>query len=673
MPVTCAISDGVALITIDNPPVNVIGQAVRTGLLQALDQAANCQRIIITGAGRAFAAGADAKEFGGPPVEPHLPEVLARLERLPCIAALNGAALGGGLEIALACRARIAAPQATLGLPEVTLGVVPGAGGTQRLPRLIGIAAAVSMICEGRSVKPAEALASGLIDAIAADPVAAARHLDAFLLARPAVSDLPAPKPDAPAIAEARKQAAKRRSGQIAPVQAAELVEAAAALPFAEGMALERQTFLSLRAAPEAAALRHVFFAERAAMSQSRTLTGKPAEVTAAVVVGGGTMGAGIAYALMGIGIHVTLVETDAAAVERARANVAKLYAEAVARSKTSAEAAAADQAARLAVVAGYADLPPAQIAIEAAFENLASKRAIFSALAAALPETAVLATNTSYLDINQIAAAAPNPARVMGLHFFSPPHVMKLVEIIRATATDEATVATAFRLAERLGKIPVRAGVCDGFIGNRILTRYRQECDILLIEGALPWQVDAALRDFGMAMGPYEVQDLSGLDIAYANRQRQGWKTRPNFRYIPIADHLVEDLRRLGRKTGAGWYDYETGTQRPSAEVETVVTQASLSTGRTRRTFGTNAITERAVTAMIVEALAILAEGIAEKPADVDLVLIHGYGFPRWRGGLMHYAATLGADLLSDRLARYVADDPLSWPQPGTIDFGTL
>ena len=665
MPVSVAIDHGMAVITIDNPPVNVIGQEVRRGLVAALDRVAGCGRIVITGAGRAFVAGADAKEFGAPPVAPHLPEILARIEALPCIAAINGAALGGGLEIALACRARVAAPGATLGLPEVTLGVVPGAGGTQRLPRLIGLGPALDLIAEGRVIRAAEAQALGLIDAVAEDPLAAARSLDPALLARPPLSETPAPQPDPGRVDETRQRVAKRLAGQIAPGRAIDLVAAAASLPFAEAMAQERAAFLDLRAGPQAAALRHVFFAERAAMGQSKTLPGTAAEVRQAIVVGGGTMGAAIAYALAAIGIRVTLIETDAAARDRAQANVGKLYAEAVARGKSTAERAAAELAERFAFVIGYDALPPAEIVIEAAFENLGVKQAIFRALAEALPGGTVLATNTSYLDVNAVAGVVPNPGRVLGLHFFSPAHVMKLVEIIRAEATSDDALATAFRLAERLGKIPVRAGVCDGFIGNRILTRYRQTCDVMLIEGALPWQVDAALRDFGMAMGPYEVQDLSGLDIAYANRQRQGWKTRSDIRYVPVADRLVEEEKRLGRKTGAGWYDYEGGRQSPSALVERLVTEASQAAGVTRRAFTAPQIAERAMAAMIDEARRILAEGIAEKPADIDLVMIHGYGFPRWRGGPMHHAETLGAGVIDDRIARYRAEDPISWPEP--------
>ncbi|MFD2249966.1 3-hydroxyacyl-CoA dehydrogenase [Pseudochelatococcus lubricantis] len=667
MSVSVRIDDRIALITIDNPPVNVTSHAVREGLMAALDEAgaADVGRVILTGAGKTFVAGADAREFSAPPREPHLPDIVARIERfpVPVIAAINGAALGGGLELALACRWRIAAPAATLGLPEVTLGVVPGAGGTQRLPRLTGLPAALSLISEGRIVAAAEALRLGVIDAVDADPVAAARAL--ALTDRPATGDLPAPAAADAAIEAAHRQAAKRMPGQTAPLEAIELVAAAARLPLAEGLALERQTFLNLKTSDQAAALRHVFFAERAAAGRGRE---GGADIRSAVVVGGGTMGSSIAYALAGIGIDVALVETDAAAVERARANVTKLYDDAVRRGKSTPEAAAADREARFTFHAGYDALPAADIAIEAAFEDLDVKRRIFSALDPALPETAVLATNTSYLDVNRIAEGIRNPGRFLGLHFFSPAHVMKLLEVVKARETAPETLATALRLAARLKKIPVLAGVCDGFIGNRILTRYRQTTDILLIEGATPWQIDAAMRGFGMAMGPYEVQDLSGLDIAYANRKRLGWKTKKDFRYIPIADRVVEETGRLGRKTGAGWYDHAEGQASPSALVGRIVEEESARAGIARRSFTDEEIVDRAVTAMIEEGFRILEEGIAEKASDIDLVLVHGYAFPRWRGGPMHHAGRIGLAEIERRLAAFAAADPLSWSVPSLL-----
>lgn len=664
--VSFVLRDGVGLITIDNPPVNVTSQAVRAGLEAALDSVSNsdAKRIVLTGAGRAFVAGADAREFDAAPQPPHLPDLIARIEAspIPVIAAINGVALGGGLELALGCAARVAAPAARLGLPEVTLGVVPGAGGTQRLPRLIGFSDAVALIAEGRVIPAQEALRLGLVDAIADDPVAAAMALD--LPDRAAMEQVPMPRLDADAVASARQVASRRMKGQIAPARAIELVEAATRLPLDQGLALERQAFLDLKSSDQAAALRHLFFAERAAMARGRD---GGAEISDAVVIGGGTMGSAIAYALAGQGIAVTLVETDADAVSRAQNSVADLYAGAVRRGKMTSED--ADQArARHRFQPGYDDLPPAQLAIEAVFEDLAVKREVFAALDRALPRETILATNTSYLDPNRIADGLRHPERFLGLHFFSPAHLMKLVEVIRAAQTAPEVLATVLRLTRRMGKIAVPAGVCDGFIGNRILTRYRQICDVMLIEGALPAGIDAAMRGFGMAMGPYEVQDLSGLDIAHANRQRLNWSAREDIRYVPIADRIVETTGRLGRKTGAGWYDYPDGKPIPSALIEELVIGESARAGITRRAFSEDEIVARATVAMIDEGLRILGEGIAESAADIDLVLVHGYGFPRWRGGPMHYAERLGLPRLLQQIGAYAAEDPLSWTVPENL-----
>ncbi|MFG1241491.1 3-hydroxyacyl-CoA dehydrogenase NAD-binding domain-containing protein [Xanthobacter sp. V7C-4] len=663
-PVHCVVDDGVALVTIDNPPVNVTSQAVRQGLQRALDQAeaAGAGRVVLTGAGKTFIAGADAREFAAAPVEPHLPDIIRRIEAfpVPVVAAINGAALGGGLEVALACRARIAAPGATLGLPEVTLGIVPGAGGTQRLPRLVGLEAALSLIGEGRIINAHEAEDIGLMDAIAADPVTVARTFP--IPDRPATGALPAPPPDPAGVEAARKQAGKRSPGQIAPLKAIDLVDASTRQSLDAGLALERETFLTLKTSDQAAALRHVFFAERAAMAQGK---GGGTDIGSAVVVGGGTMGAGIAYALAGLGIAVALVESDAAGVGRARANVARLYADAVKRGKTTAGAAEAEQATRFSFHEGYGALPPADLAIEAVFEDMGVKREVFTALDAALPESTILATNTSYLDVNRIAEAVRRPERFLGLHFFSPAHVMKLLEVIRARTTSAGTLATALRLAARLKKIPILAGVCDGFIGNRILTRYRQTCDIMLMEGALPAQVDRALRGFGMAMGPYEVQDLSGLDIAYANRKRLGWRKKDDFRYIPIADRVVEETGRLGRKTGAGWYDYDGGKASPSTLIDRIVVEEAARAGIARRAFSDEEIVARAISSMVEEGFRILEEGIAARAADIDLVMIHGYAFPRWRGGPMHHAGRVGLSEILRRIEAFAAEDPLSWGVP--------
>lgn len=654
MSVNLTFQDGTAILTIENPPLNLISAKVRAGLLRAMAEvtAQGAKRLVITGAGTVFVAGADANEFGRPPVAPHLNDVLAELATLPIptIAAINGTALGGGLEIALACRHRIAAPAAQLGLPEVTLGLIPGAGGTQRLPRLVGIKAALEMIVEGKAISAAKAQAIGLVDLVANNPMAAALTFDA-----PAViaDQRLAPSADAEAVEALHAQIKRRLAGQIALAMAIDLVSSSATLPLAEGLAQERAAFLALRASPQAAALRHVFFAERGAANRGRDYPKPLHPMTTAIVVGGGNMGASIAYALAVAGLEVTVVERDAAAAGRAEANLNKLVDQGVSRGSLSATERLAIQS-RLRGIVGYSALPPADLAIEAAFEDMGVKQAIFAELEAALPAQTILATNTSYLDVNLLASGLKDPSRCLGLHFFSPAHIMKLLEIVKGDATSPQTLGAAFALARRLGKVPVVSGVCDGFIGNRILMRYRQEANRLLVEGAAPDQVDAAMRGFGMAMGPFEAQDMSGLDIAYANIKRQGGAG------VPLVERLVEDHQRLGRKSGAGWYDYDAGGRAAdSAVVADVIRATSEALHLTRRDFPAEAIQERITLSMIAEACAILDEGIAGRPQDIDLVMIHGYGFPRWRGGLMHHA-----DSLNDLLDRYAAQAETDQPK---------
>lgn len=660
----------VAFVTLNSPPVNAIGLSVRQGLLDAVNWVKaqdGLSRVILTGEGRVFAAGADAREFDAPAAAPHLPEILNEIEtaEIPWIAAINGAALGGGFEIALACRYRIAHPRALVGLPEVTLGVVPGAGGTQRLPRLIGIAKAVELIAAGQTIPAAVGEEWGIVDGIADDPVAIALGLDigTVSLALP-ICDMPAPAPAPTAIEAAQAGAAKKRPNQIAPVKAIELVAMAADTPMAEAMKTERAVFLDLRAGDQARALRHMFFAERAAKAPE-TLTAPAVDLKHAVVVGGGTMGAGIAYALLNAGVQVTLLETDADAVGRAVVNVDKIIGASLKRGLIS-DAIAADCRARLNITDDYSQVGDATLAIEAAFESMEVKQAIFAALETHMNADAILATNTSYLDVNEIAASVSDPSRVVGLHFFAPAHIMKLLEIVKGDATSDVALATGFALGKRLRKIPVQAGVCDGFIGNRILARYREAADTVFMDASTPWDVDEAMVEFGYAMGPYEAQDLSGLDIAHANRRRQDATRDPDRRYIPIADRMVE-LGKLGRKTGAGWYRYPGG----GGKVEDpIVADLALEemhfAGRTRVDITSAEISERLLLAMINEAADILHEGIAQSARDIDLVTVFGYGFPRWRGGLMHYADTLGAAHIVERLTVLSEEDPLVWaPSP--------
>ena len=646
----------VGLVTLDAPPVNAIGLAVRQGLADALDWAAvrDLRHVVLTGAGRAFAAGADAREFDADPVPPHLPDLCDAIEDapVPWVAAINGVALGGGCELALACRHRIAAPGARIGLPEVTLGVVPGAGGTQRLPRLVGMAAALDMIASGKPVTAETARAMGLIDAIADDPAAAAAALTA--VPGDAVGRRPRPAPDAEAVAVAEATAARRMRGQVAPSRAIGLVAASSERDLADGMAGERAAFLELRQDAQAKALRHLFFAERTAAKPP--VDAGPATLDHVAVVGGGTMGAGIAYACLNAGLRVTVTERPDG-IDRGRANVERVVASSLKAGRIDA-AGADDRRARLTVTA---EPPPdATLAIEAAFESMEVKRAVFARLADALPSDAVLATNTSYLDVDAIARTVADPSRVVGLHFFAPAHVMKLLEIVRGAATSDRALATGHALAKRLGKVPVTVGVCDGFVGNRILARHREAADALLMDGALPHEVDAAMEAFGYPMGPYAAQDLSGLDIAHANRRREDATRDPARRYVPIADRVVE-AGRLGRKAGAGWYAYD-GERAVDPAVQSIVLEESRKAGIERRSFAPDDIAERLVAAMANEAALILEEGIAASPADIDLVTVLGYGFPRWRGGLTWHADAVGLDRIAATLEVMQAEDPVAW-----------
>lgn len=666
--------DSFAIVTIANPPVNAIGIAERQGLLDAVLELCNCPGIgavVLAGEGRTFAAGADTREFDGEPLPPHLPDVVSAIESssVPWIAAIGGAALGGGLEIALACAGRIASRNASLGLPEVKLGVVPGAGGTQRLPRLIGFAPAISMISEGTIVSADEALRLGLVDEVVDDPIARAAQLASApaTQATRKLSCAPRPKYDAKASEAARTRAGKKFRNEDAPLRAIQLVELSTESDFADGANAERAAFLSLRKSLQANALRHIFFAERSARAPGY-LSVSPVEIKQCGVVGGGTMGAGIAYALMQAGIRVTLIESDKPAVERAQTNIDKLVENAVQRALMS-QSAAKELKCLLTFQVGYEVLDGVDLVIEAVYENMAVKTDVFSKLDMATPSHTILATNTSYLDVNEIAASTSRPANVVGLHFFSPPHIMRLLEIVKADATSDIALATAFSLAAKLKKLPVLAGVCDGFIGNRILARYREMADAMLMDGALPWEVDEAMVEFGYPMGPYEAQDLAGLDIAHANRKRQAATRDPARRYISIGDRMVAE-GRIGKKVGVGWYRYPSGGG-PVVDplLEDLITEESRFAKVKRRRFSSDDVRRRLLAAMINEAADILREGIARSAADIDLVTVLGYGFPRWRGGLMHFAKHYGFQNVVMDLESLSKEDPVAWkPSPGLL-----
>ncbi len=644
-------SGDVATLVIDHPPVNAASHAVRAGLVARLAEAdadATVRAIVLRCAGRTFVAGADITEFGRPPADPWLPAVCDALEAAakPVVAAIHGTALGGGLELALACHGRVGLASAKLGLPEVKLGLIPGAGGTQRLPRIVGVERAFEMIASGDPIPAPQALAAGLLDRVVADDLAAAAVAFARELAARGAPARTRDRPVEPAsvpsggLDELHRRAAAKARGQTAPGRIAQALHGAATLPFDAGVALERQLFEASRADPQSRALRHLFFAERAAGK----LDGSPParDVRRVAVIGAGTMGAGIALACLDGGCEVALLDVDAASLERGLARVRGAFDAAVAKGRTT-RAEADAKLARLRAGTALADAAGSDLAIEAVFESLDLKRRVFGELDGVLGADALLATNTSYLDVDAIAAGSARPANVLGLHFFSPANVMKLVEVVRARATSPAALATGVAFARRLGKMPVVVGNAVGFVGNRMLQAYGRENQLLLLEGATPWQVDTALERFGMAMGPNAVLDLAGLDIGWrARRERNDLPNDP--RYFRVADALVE-AGRLGQKTGRGNYRYPEGGRgrEPDPEVEALIVAEAAKLGIARRAVQDEEIVERCVHALVNEGARLLDERVAEQPSDVDVVWANGYGFPRWRGGPMQYADELG------------------------------
>ena len=650
MPVSIDPRGDLALVVIDNPPVNATSRAVRAGLLEAaerIDKDPAIRGAILMCRGRTFVTGGDVSEFDGEPPPPHLPDVVARIEaaETPWLAAMHGAAFGGGLELALGCRWRVAAPGTRLGVPEVTLGLIPGAGGTVRLPRVVPLELATRMATLGQPISAQAAREAGLLDALIDGDLetGALAFLGAALDAPlpPRTLDRPAPPAPGDDFWEANETVARKKlRGQSAPSLAVEALRNAVEKPAADALALERRTHLARRTAPESRALRHIFFAERSALRSP--VDAEPCPLDTAGVVGGGTMGAGIAVAFLEADMPVTLLERDQEALDRGLSAIDRTLRGAVKRGRMT----AADLAARTAKLTGTLDaaaLGTADVVVEAVFEDLDIKRGVFQRIDAACKPGAVLATNTSYLDPNAIAAVTKRPDAVVGLHFFSPANVMRLLEVVKTDAVSPRTLATAWALARRLGKTPVLAGVCDGFIGNRILKVYRREAERLLLTGALPGDVDRAMRAFGMPMGPFEMQDLASLEIAAA--MRAATRARGETVFAPISDRLVA-AGRLGQKVGRGWYDYDAGDRvpKPSDEVAEIIAEeaAKASLHRTDRT--AEAIQRSVLAPMAEEGRKIVAEGIAASPTAVDLVEVLGFGFPRWRGGLMYWAETADA-----------------------------
>jgi len=675
----------ILVVTIDNPPVNALGVEVRRGLVDAVDAAeamSDIEAVLLVGAGQHFIGGADIREFGKPPQAPFLPDVCNRIETCSklVVAAIDGVALGGGLEVALAAHYRLALPAARLGLPEVQLGLLPGAGGTQRTPRLIGAAAALDLMLSGRQASAAEAEKLGLVDKVGVDGtdlvaqgVAFAQELlaerapvrrtrDADALADTAAAQA--------AIDAARTETAKKARGLFSPLKIVDAVQAALDLPFNEGMTTERALFMACLDSPQRAGLVHAFFAEREVVKAPETKIAQPRAVASIGIVGGGTMGAGITVAALDAGLPVTMIERDDAALARGRAFVEKVYDGLVAKGRLNAEGKAAVMQ-RYTGSTSYDALAQVDLVIEAVFEDMAVKQAVFAELDRVCKPGAVLATNTSYLDIDQIAAATQRPADVVGLHFFSPANIMKLLEIVVPAKVAPDVVATAFALARRMKKTPVRAGVCDGFIGNRILAVYRTAADHMVEDGASPYQVDAAVRAFGYPMGPYQMSDLAGGDIGWATRKRRAPTHDPRARYVQIADRLCE-RGWFGQKTGRGYYVYADGarTGTPDPEVLAIIDAERARAGVTPRSFTDDDIMRRYMAAMINEGANVVHEGIALRPLDVDVTFVHGYGFPRYRGGPMHYADSVGLDTVLADIRAFAEADPVFWqPSPLLVD----
>ena len=648
------VRDGVAVITMNNPPVNGLGNALRAGILQGLQRAEQDPQVkaaVLIGAGKAFSGGADIREFGKPREKPDLPDVNDYQDsmRKPLVAAISGFALGGGLELALACHYRIATPKAQLGLPEVKLGILPGSGGTQRLPRIIPVAKAVEMMTTGNPIPSEAALQLGLVDEIVQNDdlldaaVVYASKLVAERKPLKRIRDLKA-HTDVD-FKKIREEVAKASRGYPAPLEIVACVEAAVNKPFDEGRKVERERFAHLVDTSESKALRHAFFAERQTSKIPDVPEDTPTRaVKRAAVIGAGTMGGGIAMSFVNAGIPVTITDSTQEALDRGIQKIRDNYAATVAKGRLKQE----EMDKRMALLKPSTDLNQARdadIVVEAVFERMDVKQDLFRKLDAIAKPGAILATNTSTLDVDKIADATRRPQDVIGTHFFSPANVMRLLEVVRGAKTGKDVLATTMKLGKQIKKLPVVSGVCDGFIGNRMLEKYVQQSLFLLDEGASPQQIDGALAKFGMAMGPFTMYDMAGNDIGWEIRKRRAVE-RPDFVYSKIADRICEQ-GRFGQKTNKGFYRYEPGNRKPipDPEVERIISSYREEIGIKPRTISDDEIVARCIYALVNEGAHILEEGIALRASDIDIVYLTGYGFPPYRGGPMFYADTVGLD----------------------------
>lgn len=664
------------MLMVNNPPVNALSHSVREGLATHMTEIAgddSVKAVVIACEGRTFIAGADIREFGAPPKAPHLGEVVDQIEAMakPVVAAVHGTALGGGLEVALSCHYRVAVSSAKIGLPEVKLGILPGAGGTQRLPRIAGPANALDAIVSGRHIGVEEAASWGAIDEVTDGGLVEA----AVAYAEGKIADGPrrtgemqidSGEYDQEFFDGFRKKVAKQTCGYFAPERCIQCVEAAVSLPLAEGLKKERELFMECMANPQARALQHVFFAERQVSRIPGVDQETPRrEIKRVGIIGAGTMGGGIAMNFANAGIPVTMLEVQEEALERGLKVVQGNYERSMQRGKLT-EAQVEERMDLFTGTLSYDDLGDCDLIIEAVFEKMEIKKEVFSKLDAVAKDGAILASNTSYLNVDEIAACTKRPADVLGLHFFSPANVMRLLEIVRAEKTAADVLATCVDLAKKIRKVGVVAGVCHGFIGNRMLSPYGREASLNVINGSWPHEVDKALFDFGMPMGPMTMSDMAGLDIGYMSRQSMG---RDNYetKAYDWTDRVVEAGRK-GLKVGAGVYDYDEGSRvpKPSGFVQSIIAEESEKLGIERLSKTADAIVERSLLALINEGAKILGEGHAYRASDIDIVYINGYGFPPYRGGPMHYADSLGLKAVYEKILAFQEEAPRWWePAP--------
>ena len=670
----------IGILTVNNPPVNALAAAVRTGIkegVEAFGQDPNIDAIVLIGGGRTFIAGADIREFGKPPSGPNLNEVIATMENSPklIVAALHGTPLGGGLETALGAHYRVSLPTTRMGLPEVHLGILPGAGGTQRLPRLTGAKYALDAMISGRHIPAPEAKSKGIVDAIVegdllAGAVAHAQMLVAQNAPKRRVRDLTVTLESPDLFAETEKAIARRARGFKAPWNIIKTVQAAVELPFDEGMKRERELFGELLTSSESAAQRYYFFAEREAAKVLDVPADTPQrEIKTGGIIGAGTMGGGIAMNFATAGIPVTILETSQEALDRGLKTIRTNYENTAKRGGMKAE----DVEKRMGLITptlSYDDLKDADVVIEAVFETMEVKEAVFKQLDAVAKPGAILATNTSGLDVNQIATYTQRPGDVIGMHFFSPANVMKLLENVRGKATEKDVIATVMSLSKKIGKIPVLVGVCEGFVGNRMLRMRGIQSAYMLEEGALPQQVDKVLYDFGFPMGPFAMSDLAGNDVGWRIRQGKKEKDKRNVRYAGYVADAICEMGRFGQKTGAGYFKYALPdrTPIPDPEVEKIIEENSKRLGITRRAISDQEILERTLYPMVNEGAKILEEKMAQRSLDIDVIWVNGYGWPVYRGGPMWWGDNVvGLKTIHDALLRYrdASGDPFWEPAP--------